>query len=62
MAPTCMSCDNLLEFEEHYYLVFPEDNKCICMDCLHTPNNALVYNFLRDKGALSPEDILDAEI
>ena len=56
MEPTCMACGALLELKEHYYVVFPDES--ICLDCLHLPCNVLIYNFLKDVDALSPEDIV----
>ena len=60
----CMvtGCQRPLDREEHYYVVFPKTHDYICLDCLHDPFNVLLYNFLKDMDALSPEDILDAEV
>ena len=57
-GPTCRDCGCSLEEVKHYP-VFNKEH--ICINCLLGGTNDLIYNFLKDKGALDEEDIWELE-
>lgn len=57
-GPKCMSCGGCL-VEVRHYKVF--ETEYICVGCLHSGTNDLIYNFLKEKGSLEDIDVLEEE-